>query len=222
MVRLIKIWLIPAVILLTAACDSTVNSIKPDASSAPMAAFTNSGNYAPLIEYKSTGGLMAKWEGCVDENGETVEEGGCGGEEDTTGSGGCEHENEEDTGCQGARPAREFYLAFNARLKDAKANGQVVFKGTGDYTGIDFNGIVTWVTPGRKPNELFFGGDVTGGSVNRGCFLFSVQDNGEGINAEADRMQYRLYGSATEPCSYPDHLPKGYPIAVYSGNLQVH
>lgn len=214
------ILVLTTVLILMAACESSLNRV--DQGSLPVSAYTTSRDLKPFVEYKATGELNAKWEGCVDENGNTVEEGGCGGEEDTTGTG-CEHEDEEGgEGCQGARPAREFYLAFNAQLKDTVAKGQVIFQGTGDYEGIDFNGIVTWVTAGRQPNELFFGGDITGGTVDRGCFLFSVQDNGEGTNVEPDRMQYRLYGSATAPCHYPDHLPKGYPIAVYKGNLQVH
>lgn len=175
--------------------------------------------------YRSTGELSAQWVGCED-----------GGHE----PGGCEGETEafeniyddciediaifqhDDGGCQGARPAREFYLEYNAHLIREKAKGRVLFQGTGNYQGIDFNGKVSWVVIGRETNELFFGGKVINGTVNRGCFLFSVQDNGEGVRDEMDRMQYRLYGSGQSPCHIPNHLPIGYPIAVHDGNLQVH
>jgi hypothetical protein len=176
--------------------------------------------------YRSTGELEAEWEGCEDGHEEPGDhEDGCSEDfeylyeeciDDITI---LEHGGEE---CEGARPAREFYLDFNAHLKRDNAKGEVLFRGIGTYKGINFDGDVSWVKVGREPNELFFGGKVTTSTVNRGCFLFSVQDNGEGKNAEADRMQYRLYGSLNSPCHVPNHLPVGYPIAVSDGNLQVH
>jgi len=189
---------------------------------------TQSGVVADM--YRSTGELWARWEGCED-----------GHEEPSDHNDGCpgEHETElvplfddclddisiaehEEGKCQGTRPAREFYLDYNAHLFKDKTKGKVSFRGTGSYEGVDFNGNVSWVEVGRGTNELFFGGKITRGTVDRGCFLFSVQDNGEGKIAEADRLQYRLYGSEKAPCHIPSHFPKGYPIALYEGNLQVH
>ncbi|SMO78648.1 hypothetical protein [Fodinibius sediminis] len=193
----------------------------------------------PWSGLMATGEFSAIWQGCEDGEHEEPgdhEEGDCGGDHETH-DGEVEtddscsddhvddgHNDDEHTGgegCSGNRPARDFYVQFNAQAKKM-TRGDVTFAGLGTYEGIDFNGSVTWVEPGREPHELFFGGEVTGGTVDRGCFLFSIQDNGEGNNAEADRLQYRLYGSGMAPCHIPDHFPKGYPIAVYEGNLQVH
>lgn len=170
---------------------------------------------------KATGELRAVWQGCEDEhNLGDIEEG-------DNSPGDCEEEHgdeehDDGQGCLGARPARNFYLKFDAQIKYNVVKGNVTFQGVGDYEGIDFDGDVTWVKPGREANELFFGGEVTGGAITKKCFLFSLQDNGEGKNAEADKLQYRLFGSESTPCSEPDHLPKGYPISVYDGNFNVH
>jgi hypothetical protein len=178
----------------------------------------------------ATGEFWAKWQGC-DGDHETQDDhtGGCSGDHED----GTTHDDSEecegghsdgdhgDEGGQGARPARDFYLKFNTKfMKNVK--GIVEFKGLKDYEGIDFNGPVTWIQAGKESNEIVFGGEISIGTVNRGCFLISIQDNGEGKNMAADRLQYRLYGSSNAPCHLPDHFPKGFPIALYDGNLQVH
>lgn len=172
----------------------------------------------------ATGEFYALWEGCEDGHEESPdhEEGGCSGNDgEDHHDDGHEEDGHDDVTHGGNRPAREFYLEFNAQLKN-EARGMVNFAGLNEYEDVNFTGHVTWVEQGRSDHELFFGGEVTEGTVSRGCFLFSVQDNDEGKNAEADRLQYRLYGSANAPCHIPDHFPKGYPIVVYYGNLQVH
>jgi len=183
----------------------------------------------PWFGLKATGELWAAWQGCEEEN-----DSGHGEIDDGyMGEGGDDHGSdfEEDDGdkdhddgknCQGARPARDFYLQFDAQLKHERAKGSVTFEGVGEYKGVTFSGAVTWVKAGRAPGELFFGGEVTQGTVERKCYLFSVLDNGQGSLVETDRLQYRLYGSESSPCHEPGHLPQGYPIAVYEGNLVVH
>jgi hypothetical protein len=173
---------------------------------------------------KSTGGVWAFWEGCPDgHESNNTEDSECPGGDDEHEEGECEgEEGHEDGDCRRARPARDFRLEYNAQLKSGEPKGRVSFEGVNDFLGIGFNGKVTWVEEGRASNELFFGGKVTGGTVTQKCFLFSIQDNGQGMNANADRMQYRLFGQSHQACNDPDHLPIGYPIAVYRGNLQVH
>jgi len=192
----------------------------------------------PWAGLKATGEFSALWEGCQDDgnDGENGHDGGhddgdCGGDHEANdiwaeaddGNCGDDHDDggHDDEGCSGNRPARDFYVQFDTQLKKT-VKGNVNFLGLGEYEGIDFSGAVTWIETGREENELFFGGEVTDGTVTRNCFLFSLQDNGQGKKAEADRLQYRLYKSSTSQCDEPDHLPKGYPIAVYQGNLTVH
>lgn len=214
-------------------CDTVSTSIDTDTTT-EQSILLETKAHQPTTGLKATGEFSARWQGCDDGDHEEPadhEEGECeGGHDGDEGQVDEDHNCTDDHGDEGThdeegysgnRPARDFYVRFDAQVKKT-TRGEVTFTGLGEYEGIDFNGSVTWVEPGRETNELFFGGTVTGGTVTRGCFLFSVQDNGEGINDEADRLQYRLYGSSNAPCHLPDHFPQGYPIAVYEGNLQVH
>ncbi|MGM0588758.1 MAG: hypothetical protein ACQETE_10110 [Bacteroidota bacterium] len=201
---------------LVTGCDNPLNEATADHNSAAERAIITASNHSqPGSQLKATGGFSALWQGCGDNH-----------------DGGDQHDGEshdnlvvikdhEDEGCQGNRPAREFNVQFNAQSKNW-VKGNVTFQGLGEDEGIDFEGSVTWITAGRQDHELYFGGAITEGTVDRNCFLFSVRDNGEGRNADADQLQYRLYGSGHGPCHEPDHLPQGYPIVVYEGNIQVH
>ncbi len=204
-------------------CDPTVTS--NDSETFTETALNSVPGANPWTGTKATGEFQAMWQGCEDGHEEPPnhEEGGCEGHdgEESHSDDGLTNDIHDEVTHSGNRPARDFYVQFDAQLKrDAKGN--VTFLGTNDYEGVDFSGPVTWVEHGRNSNELFFGGKITDGTVSRGCFLFSVQDNGEGKKAEADRLQYRLYGSSNTACQIPDHFPRGYPIAVYNGNLKVH
>lgn len=100
--------------------------------------------------------------------------------------------------------------------------GRVRFEGVEEDEGIDFSGAVRWVHAGRTSNELFFGGRIADGTLDRECFLFALEDNGRGPGSEPDRMQYRVYDLTRDPCDDPpDHFPKGDPFAVHDGDLQV-
>lgn len=100
--------------------------------------------------------------------------------------------------------------------------GRVRFEGVEEDEGIDFSGAVHWVHAGRTSNELFFGGRITAGTLDRECFLFALEDNGRGPGSEPDRMQYRVYDLTRDPCDDPpDHFPKGDPFAVHDGDLMV-
>ncbi|MCG2588839.1 hypothetical protein [Rhodohalobacter sulfatireducens] len=105
-------------------------------------------------------------------------------------------------------------------MKDVK--GAVDFKGRSDYEGVNFNCPVSWIQAGKESNEIVYRCVVNGGGLNRGCLLFSMQDNGEGKNMAADRVLCRLYGFSNAPCHLPDHFPKGFPIALYASTLLVH
>lgn len=225
--------LIIFVLFITFGCDSSVTSNAFETYEGSNISEMKS--KSPWIGMKATGEFKALWQGCEEDHEEPVdhEEGGCQGHEDTGDDHGDDGHSDDghsddghsddghDDSSHGQnRPARDFYVQFDAQLKK-EAKGFVTFSGINDYEGVGFTGSVTWVEMGRSSNELFFGGDILDGNVNRGCFLFSVQDNGEGNKAEADRLQYRLYGSSNAPCHVPDHFPKGYPIAVYDGNLSV-
>jgi hypothetical protein len=203
-------------------CESTPFGLDEETLTINQAMKVPSGSQTGELEkFKSTGEFQAKWEGCSDSHDNVVvlADENCGGDDH---EGGCQDEHEhEDGGCQGNRPARQFYVDFNAQ-QNKGVKGEVLFEGMEEYEGIDFKGQVSWIVEGRESNELFFGGSVTEGTVERNCFLFSVRDNGEGANADADRLQYRLYGQGNGPCHIPENLPKGYPIAVYEGNIQVH
>jgi|GEM_PF-1806057 len=226
--RLVKIYGLFLLFGLIVSCN-TPSDIMNEPEAELLNVETKSHNVIPFSN-RATGELWAKWQGCEDEHESgDIQDDSCEGGDDGNDSGDCEDEHGDEgheggQGCQGARPAREFYLQFDAQLKHNKTKGNVTLKGIKEYEGIDFDGTVTWVKSGRESNEIFFGGVVTGSTVNvdRDCFLFYMRDNGEGVNVEADRMQYRLFRSSTAPCNEPDHLPKGYPIAVYEGNLQVY
>jgi len=200
-------------------CESTISSNDFEATTESSISSIPGAN--PWAGTMATGEFQAIWQGC--EGGHEAppdhEEGGCKGHDD--GDHHSEDELNDEVTHGGNRPARDFYVQFNAQLKKG-AKGNVTFSGTNDYEGVVFSGSINWVERGRNSNELFFGGEINNGTVSRACFLFSVQDNGEGRKAEADRLQYRLYGSENAPCHIPDHFPKGFPIAVYEGNIKVH
>lgn len=229
MINLLGLFFI-ALLIFLAGCDSPTGIEEEKSLSAASISEELVKSNIGIDKLHATGEFWAKWQGC-DGGHESPDDhtGGCSGDHEDGNthddSDGCEGGHSDgdhgDEGCQGARPARDFYLQFNAKLmKDVK--GVVEFKGLKDYEGIDFNGPVTWIQAGKESNEIVFGGEVTGGTVNRSCFLVSIQDNGEGKNMDADRLQYRLYGALNAPCHLPDHFPKGFPIALYEGNLQVH
>lgn len=154
--------------------------------------------------------------------------------------GGCADEHEDGDSCSGDhdesehaggghpggkhRPTTHFHLRFDVREQPA-VGGEAEVAGVGDDADVRFGGQVRWIVEGRRSHELFFGGELTEAVVGRSCFLFSVQDNGGARSGpqEPDRLQYRLYGKDTEACSAPppDHLPKGYPIALQEGFLRV-
>lgn len=192
---------------------------------------------------KATGEFTAKWTGCENEQ-DGQDHGGCGGDCDEsdngTGEDGCDHEEDDGTvnTCGNPHPAKEFYMRFDAQFDSLKeiTKGEVVFKGIGSYKDIEFTGRVIWVQRWpdknyagieRTDKDLLFGGIITGGTVKKKRFLFSIRDNGQGKNSEADRLQYRVYGKEGEdtcgpPNSFPNGYPKGYPIALEEGNLMVH
>lgn len=218
-----------AFLILLFGCDSPTGTDEFESISASSISQVMVKTNNKMDKLHATGEFWTKRQGC-DGGHENPDDhnGGCsknhedGTHDDSEKCGGGHSDGDhEDEGCQGARSARDFYLQFNAQLKkDVK--GDVEFKGMSDYEGIDFHGPVTWIQAGKQSNEIVFGGKVDGGTVNRSCFLISIQDNGEGKNMVADRLQYRLYGSSSSPCHLPDHFPKGFPIALYEGNLQVH
>jgi len=160
---------------------------------------------------RTTGDVLALWGECDDHeegsgNSSNHEE---GGEEEEGQNGGC-----------GAHPARDFHLQFNAR-EYPSIKGKVLLEGLNEYEGIRIEGSVTMYLSGANPNEVFIGGKIEDGTVNKGCFMIGLQDNGEGFNSEPDHIHYRLYGKTNTPCHEPDHSPKGFPAKVYEGNLQV-
>lgn len=218
-----------SLLTLVAGCDSPTG-INQDKSLIAASTSEEMAQTNPEENLHATGEFWAKWQGCDgEEENPDDHTGGCSGEHDDDGTshddseeceGGHSDGDHGDEGCKGALPAHDFYLKFNAQIKN-DIKGAVDFKGIADYDGVDFYGPVSWIRAGKESNEIVFGGEVTGGTVNRSCFLISIQDNGEGSNSAADRLQYRLYG-ANAPCHLPDHFPKGFPIALYEGNLQVH
>lgn len=221
--------LIAALLVSLTSCDSPIGTAEYESLSTESAFEEMAGINLTDTKLKSTGEFWAEWKGC-DKDHDDSDGHGCncsGGHDDTTHDHTINSEDEHSDDNHGghggskARPARDFYLQFHAQLfKDVK--GYVNFRGVSDDEGVEFYGPVTWIQAGRETNEIVFGGEVEGGTVQRNCFLFSVQDNGEGANMEADRLQYRLYGSSHAPCHLPDHFPKGFPIELYQGNLQVH
>lgn len=204
-------------------CESTISSNDFEATTESTISSIPGAN--PWTGTMATGEFKAIWQGCEDGHEEFPdhEEGGCKGHdgEEPHSDDGLTEEIHDEVTHGGNRPARDFYVQFDAQLKKG-ARGFVTFSGLNEYQGIEFSGPVNWVERGRNSNELFFGGEIDNGTVSRTCFLFSVQDNGEGRKAEVDRLQYRLYGSENTPCHIPDHFPKGFPIAVYEGNIKVH
>lgn len=164
--------------------------------------------------HRTTGDVFALWGECDDH-----EEGsGSSGNHDEDGNGE-EAEEGHDEGC-GAHPARDFHLQFNAR-EYPSIKGTVLLEGLNEYEGIRIEGSVTIYLAGTNSNEVFIGGKIEDGTVNKGCFMIGLQDNGEGNNVEPDHIHYRLYGKVNTPCHEPDHSPKEFPAKVYDGNLQV-
>lgn len=211
---IIRSTLLTINLLILISCNTSITNNASSDKVTDIVALTAASNASLWVGGKATGEFKAKWAGCEDDHeGIASEDEGCGGQ-------GGEDEGDGSS----PRPSRDFYVNFNVQVKkDIK--GEVTFIGIDNKT-VKFNGEVTWVirgetVEGHQSNELFFGGVITDGTVTQKCFLFSMQDNGEGANDLPDRLQYRLYNSDM-PSYMPDHLPKGHPIALYEGNLQVH
>jgi len=204
-------------------CETPVTNNSPSQVPDPVIS-SESNNTNHLDNVKATGEFWARWVGCNESH--EVEGTGGNEDEDCQGEDG-EDGHEEGEGCQGNRPALDIYVRFDAQIKNGVIKGDVTFMGVGEYEGIEFHGRVTWLEKGEdvghESNEIFFGGTITEGNIdNRSCFLFALQDNGEGYNTNPDSLQYRLYGNNATCQEPPCHLPKGHPFAVYDGNLQIH
>jgi hypothetical protein len=111
----------------------------------------------------------------------------------------------------------DAHASFNAHATPTGAKGQVEVKNHGPNGDIDFHGVVDCYHR-VSDNEAVFSGEITqidGASSTH--FRIAVEDNGQGRNADPDKITVQRHSAASDCQAGPTANR-----AVDQGNLRVH